>query len=124
LDAKFEGFQDLLDTVFTTGKTYTAYGTPVTLYRGERTETVYIHFVYEALRETDNTISGVMAVAVEVTEEVIARKKLEERESQIRALIESAPFPIGVYVGREMRIEMLNQAIIDVWGKGSNVIGK
>src|SRR5690606_9799958 len=48
----------------------------------------------------------------------------EERESQIRALIESAPFPIGVYVGREMRIEMLNQAIIDVWGKGSNIIGK
>lgn len=124
VDAKFEGFQDLLDKVFTTGETYTAYGAPVTLYRGESTETAYIHFVYEALRETDNSISGVMAVAVDVTEEVIAQKKLEQRESQIRALIEGAPFPIGVYVGREMRIEMLNQSIIEAWGKGPDIIGK
>lgn len=122
--AKQEGFEALLNSVYTTGKTYTAYGAPVTLYRGEGTEVVYVHFVYEALRETDDSIAGVMAVAVDVTDEVIARKKLEERESQIRALVESAPFPIGVYVGREMRIEMVNQAIIDVWGKGSDLIGK
>jgi PAS domain S-box-containing protein len=37
----------------------------------------------------------------------------------VRSVIESAPFPIGIYIGREMRIEMLNQAIVDVWGKGS-----
>ncbi|HYG18402.1 MAG TPA: PAS domain-containing protein [Ohtaekwangia sp.] len=123
-DAKYEGFEDLLTHVFTTGETYTGYGAPVTLYRGNTTELVYCHFVYEALRDSHNTISGVMVVAVEVTEEVIARKKLEQRESQIRALVESAPFPIGVYVGREMRIELVNQAIIDVWGKGGDVIGK
>ncbi|HYG01046.1 MAG TPA: PAS domain-containing protein, partial [Chryseosolibacter sp.] len=123
-DAKYEGFEDLLNNVYATGETYTQYGAPVTLYRGDKTETVYVHFVYEALRDTDSSISGVMAVAVEVTDEVVARKKLEERESQIRALVESAPFPIGVYVGREMRIEMVNQAIIDVWGKGTEVIGK
>ena len=123
-DAKYEGFEELLTNVYTTGETYSGYGAPVTLYRGDKTELAYCHFVYEALRDSDNTISGVMVVAVEVTDEVIARKKLEERESQIRALVESAPFPIGVYVGREMRIEMVNQAIIDVWGKGNDVVGK
>jgi PAS domain S-box-containing protein len=123
-DAKYEGFEDLLDNVFTTGKTYTGFNAPVTLYRGGRTELVYCHFVYEALRGSNNMIAGIMAVAVEVTDEVIARKKLEERESQIRALVESAPFPIGVYVGREMRIEMVNQALIEVWGKGNEIIGK
>jgi PAS domain S-box-containing protein len=123
-EAKYEGFEDLLTNVFVTGETYTAYGAPVTLYRNGKSELVYVNFVYEALRETDQSIVGVMVVAVEVTHEVVARKKLEERESQIRALVESAPFPIGVYVGRDMVIEMVNQSIIDVWGKGSDVIGK
>jgi PAS domain S-box-containing protein len=123
-DAKHEGFEELLNNVYATGQTYTAYGAPVTLYRGEGTEIAYIHFVYEALRAADNSVSGVMVVAVDVTEEVAARKKLEERESQIRALVESAPFPIGVYVGREMRIEMLNETIIKVWGKGRDLVGK
>ena len=123
-DAKREGFEQLLTNVFLTGKTYTAYNAPVTLFRGDKTEVVYVHFVYEALRDTDNTIGGVMVVAVEVTEEVIARKKLEERESQIRALVQSAPFPIGVFVGKDMHIEMVNQALIDLWGKGGDLVGK
>jgi PAS domain S-box-containing protein len=124
-EAKAEGFEDLLNNVFRTGETYSAYGAPVTLYRNGTTDIAYIHFVYEAFRGNDNAIAGVMVVATDVTEEVIASKKLEERESQIRSLVESAPFPIGVYVGREMRIEMLNQAILEVWGKGSTgLIGK
>jgi PAS domain S-box-containing protein len=45
-------------------------------------------------------------------------------EQKVRSVVSSAPFPIGVYVGREMRIELVNRSIIDVWGKGSDVIGK
>jgi PAS domain S-box-containing protein len=45
-------------------------------------------------------------------------------EYKTRSIVENAPFPIGVYVGREMRIELTNQAILDVWGKGNDVVGK
>ncbi|HTF20209.1 MAG TPA: PAS domain-containing protein [Chryseolinea sp.] len=124
IDARYEGFEDLLKNVYHTGKTYTAYGAPVTLFRNEGTATAYVHFVYEVFREPDGTISGVMVVASDVTEEVLGRKSLEASEHQIRAIIESAPFPIGIYVGREMRIQMANQSIIDVWGKGPGVVGK
>lgn len=124
IDARYEGFEDLLKEVYRTGKTYRAYGAPVTLFRKEGTGLSYVHFVYEAFREPDGTISGVMVVATDVTEEVINRKKLEENEHQVRSIIESAPFPIGIYVGREMKIHMVNQAIIDVWGKGDQLIGK
>ena len=123
-DARHEGFEDLLNHVYHTGQMNTAYGAPVTLFRNDEKQTVYVHFVHEALRDADNSIVGVMAVAIDVTDEVLARKKLEQRESQIRALVESAPFPIGVYVGREMRIEMVNEAIIKVWGKGDDLVGK
>jgi PAS domain S-box-containing protein len=51
-------------------------------------------------------------------------KQLAKSEEHVRSVIESAPFPIGVYTGREMRITMLNQSIIDTWGRGSDLIGK
>jgi PAS domain S-box-containing protein len=49
---------------------------------------------------------------------------LEASEQRLSSLVEAAPFPIGVYTGKEMRIKLANQAIIDVWGKGNKVIGK
>jgi PAS domain S-box-containing protein len=119
-----EDFVHLLNQVYTTGETHTAYGAPVTIYRDEDADTVYLHFVYEPFREGDGSISGVMVVAIDVTQEMDAHRRLEESENKFRSLVQSAPFPIGVYEGREMRITMLNQAIIDVWGKGGNLLGK
>lgn len=49
---------------------------------------------------------------------------LAESEHRIRNVIANAPFPIAVYIGQEMSIRQANQAIIDVWGKGTDVIGK
>ncbi|WP_114941497.1 PAS domain-containing protein [Mucilaginibacter endophyticus] len=51
-------------------------------------------------------------------------KELAVMEQKMRSLVQSAPFPIGVYTGREMRVEMVNQSLIDVWGKGPDVVGK
>lgn len=49
---------------------------------------------------------------------------LAESENRTRAIIKSAPFPIGVYLGRELKIAFANRSIMDVWGKGSDVVGK
>ena len=73
-----QGFEQLLDGVFTTGEAFIAQGVPVTLPRDGKIETVYVNFVYEAFREADNTISGVLAVATDVTDQVLARQKIEE----------------------------------------------
>ena len=67
VEAGDEGFKKLLDNVLQSGETYTAYGAPVTLYRNGGTDIAYVHFVYEALRERNGTILGVMVVAVDVT---------------------------------------------------------
>ncbi len=123
-EARSQGFEELLHKVYSTGETHTAYGVPVILPRNGEMKTVYVNFVYEPFREEDDSISGIMAVATEVTEQVEAGKKLQESEQRVRSIIENAPFPIGVYIGREMRIEFANQSIMDVWGKGYDVVGK
>ena len=53
-----------------------------------------------------------------------AEEKVKESEQKFRSVIDSAPFPIGVYTGKEMRISIANKAMTDAWGKGENVIGK
>lgn len=123
-EAKDQGLEQLLDHVFETGEKFIANERPVNLLRNGKIETVYQNFTYEALRDSNGTISGVVAISTDVTAQVIAREKAEDSEQKTRTIVENAPFPIGVYVGREMRIELANQSIIDVWGKGNDVIGK
>ena len=114
----------VLDEVFSTGVTYVGREAEVTLVRNGVEELVSISFVYEPIKQSDNLVDRVMILGIEVSDQVRARKKAEKSESQVRAVVQSAPFPIGVYVGKEMRIELANQSIIDVWGKGQDVIGK
>ncbi len=45
-------------------------------------------------------------------------------KSRLNSIIESAPFPIGVYVGNELKIEIANESIMNFWGKGLDVVGK
>ncbi len=123
-EAKDQGLETLLDGVFTTGEKFIANERPVNLPRNGQVQTTYINFVYEALKEADGTISGILATAIEVTPQVISRSRVEESEQKVRALVENAPFPIAVYVGKEMIVELANQSIIDIWGKGNDVIGK
>lgn len=65
-----------------------------------------------------------MQVAIDVTEQVTARKKIEESEEKFRSLIEEAPVATCLFVGRKLTIEVANEAMIRVWGKGPSVIGK
>ncbi|MBS7233855.1 PAS domain S-box protein [Flavobacterium psychroterrae] len=42
----------------------------------------------------------------------------------LKSIVETAPFPIAVYVSDELKIQIANPAMITTWGKGEDVIGK
>lgn len=119
-----QGIKDYLDDVVKTGHTFSTPEMALEFLRNGVFEVVYINFSFEALYDAEGRINGIMAIGVDVTPQVESRKKLEESEQNLRALVESAPFPIGVYIGEEIRISLANQAILDAWGKGNDVIGK
>jgi signal transduction histidine kinase len=70
-----QGFLETLDTVYRTGETFVAQGHPIDLQRtpGKPLERRYIDFVYQAIREIDGSISGILVLGVDVTD----RKKAE-----------------------------------------------
>lgn len=117
-------YAPVLKGVFDSGKAYKGEEAEVALIRHGRLETVYINFVYDPIVEEDGSVESVMILAIEVTEQVMARKRVEQSEQEVRSLVESAPFPIGVFVGKEMRIQLANQSMIEAWGKGNDVVGK
>ena len=109
-EAKDQGFEKLLQSVYTTGETVKAYGVPVTLPRKGVVEQVYVDFVYEAYREQNHHISGMFAVAIEVTQQVEARKKVEDSEQRFQNLIGEASVGIVVLTGEDLQVSVVNGA--------------
>ena len=89
-EARNQGYEELLDGVFTTGERVVIHETPLTLIRYGKQEDFFIKLTYEALREEDGTISGIMVLADEITEQVTARRQIEESEMRQRIAIEAA----------------------------------
>ncbi|RYE22245.1 MAG: PAS domain S-box protein [Sphingobacteriales bacterium] len=87
--AKGMGFEELIDNVRLTGKPFKGQGLAAPLIRNGKLETAYLDFVYEPFRENDGTISGVIAIAIEVTEQVNAKKQLEEAEERARLAVDA-----------------------------------
>ncbi|HJW16822.1 MAG TPA: ATP-binding protein [Flavisolibacter sp.] len=94
-EARHKGLEEVLLNVYKTGEKFIANERPVPLPRKGGVENVYLNFVYEPFREGDSTISGILVVATDVTEQVIARRKVEESEARTR--LAAAAAHLGTY---------------------------
>lgn len=90
-EAKSQGFDDLLKGVLRSGIPFRSEEFKVELLRNGISETAYISFVYEPMREADGTIQRIMVVVNEITDQVLARMKVEESEKEFRQLADSLP---------------------------------
>ncbi|RYZ28918.1 MAG: PAS domain S-box protein [Chitinophagaceae bacterium] len=117
-------FLGSLEKVFVTGEPYIGTSEKAGLFVDGMIRQFYFNFTYKPVRNSEGKVYGIHHTAIDVTKEVLAQIKLEESEAKLRSVVESAPFPIGVYTGKEMQIQLANQAILDAWGKGNDVIGK
>jgi PAS domain S-box-containing protein len=89
------GFEQLLDEVLRTGKPFFGEGLAVPLVKNNKLETLYVNFVYEPFREDDGTITGVIALAIDVTNQVQIKQQLEISEQRLSLAIASSE--LGVW---------------------------
>lgn len=73
-----QGFREILNATRETGETYHLHEYKTIINRNGRDETIYLNVVYQPIKELDGSYDRVMALVVEVTEAVVARKKIEE----------------------------------------------
>jgi two-component system sensor histidine kinase VicK len=85
-----QGFEELLTDVIRTGRRIIVNEMPVTLKRNGIFEHVSIDFIYDPIKDINGIITGVIVVCNEVTDQVNAKKDLEQALEQIRLSKEAA----------------------------------
>ena len=85
-EVRDQGFIELLDGVFRTGKPFVGREIPLNLVRraGGAPEQAYVDFVYQPIVEPNGETVGIVAHGTDVTEAVFARREIERllRESE------------------------------------------
>ena len=83
-------FPEILDHVFTSGKTYVQKAARAEVFVNGVPGTYYFDVSYKPLRDTNGDIYAVLDMAVDVTAQIVAAKELEESEASLRGAIELA----------------------------------
>lgn len=119
------GLEREMQRVYTTGKSFIANELAVPLPRNGAIETTYLNFIYEAYRSGDGTITGIIAVATEVTDQVVARMKIEESQRDLQNMVLQSPIGICVIDAATLVSEIVNDSFIEVAGKDRDaIVGK
>ncbi|HZF65829.1 MAG TPA: PAS domain-containing protein, partial [Chitinophagaceae bacterium] len=118
-----QGFIERLDEVRKTGIPYYAYESPATILHNGKEETFYFDFVYQPYYEDINLkiATGIIGVAHDVTEQVMARKKVNEVTERLNfrnALFEAQNevTPDGVLiVDAKGKMLLHNSRFVEIW---------
>ena len=86
-EIKNQPFPALLDKVYTTGIPQYANEMLARFQHKDKIKERYFNIVYQPDHDADGAISGVITIAYDVTEMVLARKKIEESEDRFQAAV-------------------------------------
>lgn len=111
-----QGLEPIINNVYHTGERVTANELLVHLPRNGKIEPIYVNFTYDPLRSTDGTITGIIAIANDVTFQVISRKNMEESEKRFRMIADSAPVLICIS-GTDKRRNFFNATWLKFTGR-------
>lgn len=106
-----------------TGIPFTGDDQPVDLMKNHKLERRYFNFSYQPIKEEAGS-SAVLHMAVDVTEQLLARRKLEESEARLKSMIDQTPAPTLVLMGDNLIIEQINRHMLQMIGRGEDIIGK
>lgn len=119
-----QGYDEIMRVVMQTGKPRFFYEVPLQLNRPGKEPDGYFNFVYQPYyKEGNPRAESVLIIAHEVTEQVLAKKRIEESEARFRNLIDEAPVATCLFAGTDLVIEVVNQSMLDIFGKGGHVRG-
>ncbi|MEJ8756825.1 PAS domain-containing protein [Pontibacter sp. H259] len=110
-EVKGTAIPEILNRVYRTGEPYVAEDLPLMLARNEGgpLEQIYWTFTYQARRNGEGVIDGVLVFAHEVTNQVEARRAIEASAKQLQLVTDSLPVLIS-YIDKEEKYRFANRA--------------
>ncbi len=113
-ELKGQGFFELLDHVFRTGEPFEVLEAPLQIANEEGLRAGHFDLVLQPLSGSGGKVDGVMVFGIEVTEQVLARRRTEALAAEFEAVFQS--IPDAVYVGNSEGIRRVNHAAFDMLG--------
>lgn len=88
-----QGYIALLDAVYNTGIPYIGHGAMARIKRGPQgaEQDLYFDFVYQPHRNAEGKTDDILVYVTDTTEQVLARRVMEDREAQFLVLADSIP---------------------------------
>ncbi|MCF0040177.1 PAS domain-containing sensor histidine kinase [Dyadobacter fanqingshengii] len=110
--------EEILNRVLKTAIPYNGNEFEIIIKRFGKPEQCYFNFVYQPLIEDSGEISGIIVVATEVTQQVLAKQRLERSENQFRTLVTQSQFAKAILKGPEFVISIANESMLkNLWGR-------
>lgn len=88
-------YEPVMRGVIESGVAFVANEHQVTLVRNGMPESVFVDFIYEPVLNAHGEVSTIMVVAIDVTEKVFSKRKIEDIEERIRLAVNAGE--IGTY---------------------------
>jgi PAS domain S-box-containing protein len=123
-EVESQGIMRLLDEVYATGRPYVASEFPIAYNRDGKMHSGWFDFVYEPKRDLNGTVLGVICSAIEVTDKVVTKRKIAEREQEMRDVLLNSPNIFLTLKGRELVIDFINEPLLRSWGRTGEIMGK
>jgi PAS domain S-box-containing protein len=122
-EVKEQGFIELLDGVLATGQPFIGTEMKVGLQRVPDgvVEERYIDFVYEPLKNVKGERTGIVAHGYDVTDQVLARQKVEESEARLRFMADSMPQQVWTATP-DGALDYVNQYAVNYFNKSAEEI--
>jgi PAS domain S-box-containing protein len=116
------GLLNFFDEVYDTGQAIVEHGIPLKL---SANKTRYYNFAIQPIKDELDRVVDLMVHAHDVTDQFLAARQIQESEARFRTLITETPeVGVGLYYGKELRIQYVNDVMLAFWGKDASVIGK
>ena len=115
---------EILDEVYVTGKTYQTQEALVHLRMHGEMQSFYFNFTYKPLYDPNGHVYAILNMAVDVTEQVMDKRKIEESELFSRSVFYNSPVAKMVFTGTDMIIKTVNEKMLAMLGKDESIIGK
>lgn len=113
-EAREQGLEAVLKKVYETGETFVANELPISLLQDGKLEIKHVNFTYQPLI-VEESVVAIMASAIDVTDQVNARKKSEETNRQFQFIANALPQKIWT-AGKTGKIDYFNKVWIEYTG--------
>lgn len=85
---------------------------------------INISITVSPIKDKGGKIIGASKIARDITDQIFSRKKIEQSEQRFRNLVEQTIYPIIIFKGEDLILELANEPLFKIWKVGKEALGK